>query len=255
MFAKTHIYPSILNKTKTYIVASVFTLFGGFTALPAYSAELADFKAVYDVDALGLTLGQAKHQFTCSDSNCTLKSDAKPSGFAAVFFKDSSHETIQLTQTQDELTWQSYHKLGISYKDDKVKEKQQNFIFNAEQNKVIYPEKQREWPMQPQLFDSISIAYAIQHAVINQQSVEQFTLQDANFQDKLTLKSTDEEAFVAIDFADDNLDAVKYHFASDHVEIELWLLPKYNYFPGKIRIVNKEEKTITLTLAEPPKFL
>ena len=255
MFNISFKHKRLIKKTKLKHAFYSAILLGLFSINPSYSAELSDFKATYDVDALGLTLGQAKHQFTCQNSNCVLKSDAKPSGFAAAFFKDSSHETIHLKQTKDNLTWQSYHKLGISYKDDKAKEKHQNFVFNADKNSVVYPEKAREWPMQPKLFDSISIAYAIQHAVINQQPIDSFTLQDGNFQDKLNLKSTDKHNFVALDFADDNIDAVKYRFTSQHVEIELWLLPKYNYFPGKIRIVNKEEKTITLTLAEPPKFL
>lgn len=91
---------------------------------PAHATELRNFKAVFDVEAVGLTLGQAKHSMHCKDSICTLKSDAKPSGFAAAFFKDSSHETIKLKQNDTMLSWLSYSKLGISYKDDKAKEKQ-----------------------------------------------------------------------------------------------------------------------------------
>ncbi|HHS99423.1 MAG TPA: DUF3108 domain-containing protein [Thiomicrospira sp.] len=222
---------------------------------PAHATELRNFKAVFDVEAVGLTLGQAKHSMHCKDSICTLKSDAKPSGFAAAFFKDSSHETIKLKQNDTMLSWLSYSKLGISYKDDKAKEKTIHLQLNAEKNSVICPEQQREWPVQPQLFDVISISYAIQHAKLNDLPLTNLTLQDTNFQDKLKLKSTDNNDFLEFDFADNHLDAVKYHFTSKHAEIELWLLPKYDYFPGKIRIVNKKEKTITLSLAEPPKIL
>ena len=222
---------------------------------PLYAAKLSNFKAVFDVEAVGLTLGQAKHSMQCKDSICTLKSDAKPSGFAAVFFKDSSHETITLHQTENTLKWQSYHKLGISYKNDIAKEKTMNLKLDKAENKVIYPEKKREWPMQPQLFDVMSIAYAIQHAQLNNLPMNNFTLQDNNFQDKLTLKSTNNSDYLGFEFADNDLEAVKYYFTSKHAEIELWLLPKYNSFPGKIRVVNKDEKTITLSLAEPPKTL
>ena len=151
---------------------------------PLYAAKLPNFNAVFDVEAAGLTLGQAKHSMQCKDSICTLKSDAKPSGLAAVFFKDSSHETITLHQTENTLNWQSYHKLGISYKNDIAKEKATNLKLVTEENKVVYPEKNREWPMQPQLFDVMSIAYAIQHAQLNNLPMNNFTLQDSNFQDK-----------------------------------------------------------------------
>ena len=222
---------------------------------PLHAAKLSNFKAVFDVETAGIILGQAKHSMQCHNSTCTLKSDAKPSGFAAVFFKDSSHETITLKQTENTLTWQSYHKLSISYKNDIAKEKTINLKLIAAENKVIYSEKKHEWPMQSQLFDVMSMAYAIQHAQLNNLPMNKFTLQDSNFQDKLTLKSTNTSALIGFEFADSDLDAVKYRFTSQHAEIELWLLPKYNYFPGKIRVINKDEKTITLSLAEPPKTL
>lgn len=229
--------------------------FSFFLSATAQATPLPYFKAQFNVEALGLNLGLAKHSLQCQSENCTLKSDAKPTGFAAAFFKDSSHETIQLKQTQNELIWQSYHKLGISYKNDKAKQKIINLKLDAEQNKVVCPEKKREWPSQAKLFDVMSIAYAIQHAKLNNDTLENFTLQDTNFQDKLTLKSSNPKDFIDLDFADDSLTAVKYLFTSQHAKIELWLLPKYNYFPGKIRIVNKDDKTITLSLAEPPKLL
>jgi len=241
---------SLAKAISTTLIATSFILLQ-----PVNAAELSNFKAVFNVEAIGLTLGQAKHSMDCQESTCTLKSVAKPSGFAAAFFKDTSHETIKLQQNDTMFTWQSYSKLGVSYKDGKAKEKTLNLQLNVEQNKVICPEKKREWPMQPQLFDVMSISYAIQHAKLNNLPLTNFTLQDSNFQDKLQLKSTNNRDFLDFDFEDNDLDAVKYHFTSKHAEIELWLLPKYDYFPGKIRVVNKEEKTITLSLAEPPKTL
>jgi len=244
-----------VNGYHKLITSTGLFLLSLFLVLPAKAADLPNFRAVFNVEALGLTLGQAKQSFICKDQNCTLTSDAKPSGLAAVFFKDSSHETIKLTQKDNTFTWLSYHKLGISYKDGKPTEKNLNLIYHPETGMINCPEKNRQWLMTGKVFDSISIAYAIQHAVINKQPVNNFTLQDSNFQDTLMHKNTDKHAYVDLDFSDDTLDAVKYSFNSQHVNIELWLLPKYNYFPGKIRIINKDEKTITLSLAEPPKLL
>lgn len=241
--------------TQRHFVSTLFSVALLSFSMASHAVELPNFSSVYDVEAMGLTLGQAKQSFTCQKTNCILKSDAKPSGFAAAFFKDSSHETIQLIQTTNQLTWQSYHKLGISYKNNQPKEKHLNLSRNLEKNSVVYREKNRQWPLKANLFDSVSIVYAIQHAVINQQSIESFTLQDSNFQDELLLQSTDMNDSIYVEFEEDELNATKYIFSSEHVEIELWLLPKYNFFPGKIRIINKEEKTITLTLSEPPNLL
>ena len=243
-------------KVSNRLIASTgLFLLSLFLVLPAHATDLPNFKAVFDVEALGFTLGQAKQRFVCKDHNCTLTSDAKPSGLAAAFFKDSSHETVKFTQKDNQLNWLSYHKLGISYKDNKAKEKNLNLIYQPETGMINCPEKNRQWLKTGKTFDSVSIAYAIQHAVINKQPVNNFTLQDSNFQDTLMHENTDKQAYVDLEFSDDPLDAVKYTFSSQHVNIELWLLPKYNYFPGKIRILNKDEKTITLSLAEPPKLL
>lgn len=221
----------------------------------AQAAQLPNFKATFDVTALGIVLGQAKQKMHCQNSECTLTSQAKPSGFAAAFFKDSSLETVKLHQDQNQFIWKSYHKVGTHFKNDHPVQKSIHLKLNAQQNKVICPEKAREWPLQPKLFDVVSIAYAIQHAKLNQLPLNHFTLQDSNFQDKLTLKSVHKDEYISLDFAEDYVDAVKYRFTSQHSEIELWLLPNFNYFPGKIRIVNKDEKTISLSLSEPPETL
>jgi len=252
--------PPLIKQLSKHIVSSVMlSLLILFST--AHAKPLSSFEAQFEVEALGLTLGKAKHRMQCQANTCTLTSHAKPSGFAAAFFKDSSIETIQLKQDETTLSWLSYHKLGISYKDGNKREKETNVKLVTDSNEedgsatVISPEKNKTWPAQSKQFDLMSIAYAIQHAKLNAQSLHDFTLQDTNFQDKLTLASTNENDFITLDFADDDVDAVKYRFTSKHAEIELWLLPNYDFFPGKIRIVNKEDKTITLSLAEPPKTL
>lgn len=238
---------------KLFLLSSLVFI-GVLNSQTAFSAQLSNFNAKFEVEALGLTLGQAKHSLRCQQQNCTLVSSAKPSGFAAAFFKDSSTETIQLIQNQDKLLWQSYHKLGLTEKNGQTQKKNVNLNIDKN-NQVVCLEKNTQWPVKPKMFDLMSIAYAIQHAQLNQQSLTNFVLVDSNFQDELILKSQNKNDFLEFEFSDNQLDAVKYHFISQHAEIELWLLPNYNYFPGKIRIINREDKTITLSLAEPPKTL
>ena len=221
---------------------------------PAYAERLGDFKARFSVEAMGMTLGQAKHRFHCDGENCTLTSEAKPSGLAALFFSDSSFETVQLKQSENRLQWLKYHKIGFSEKEGENQEKHTTLSVDSSHEKIVYHEKSRHWDYQAKAFDSLSLAYAIQHAHLNGLSMDDFILQDNNYQDTLTLKSVNRDAVLALSFAESDLDAVKYHFTSEHTDIELWLLPELSGFPGKIRVLNDNDKTITFSLAEPPEI-
>lgn len=235
-----------------FLAVSLFTLSNISSA-----NSLKDFKAEYNVEAMGMTLGKAKHSLKCQENNCTLTSTAKPSGIAAMMSSDSSVEKIQLQQAGNRLTWLKYDKTGISKKDGKVRNKNSTLELIGSEHKIAYfrnNKRKRDWPSQPRTYDSVSIAYAIQHAKLNKLSVNGITLQDSNFQDKLTLKSNT-HGKINLSFADEALNAVKYRLESKNVKIDLWLLPKYNYFPGKMRIVNQNNQTITLSLVEPPKIL
>lgn len=224
----------------------------------SFSATLPNFKSSYYVNAFGVELGKATHQFQCQQTDCTLVSRAKPSGFVAMFFSDSSIETIQLKQSKDALTWLSYHKLGISKKDGKTTKKHTTMKRDESNNQVIFIEKNRTWPIQTNTFDIMSISYAIQYFKLNQHSLKALELhiQDSNFQEKLIFKTIDQPEKLEFKFSNRSFNALKYVFESQKSRIELWLLPDHSYFPGKIRLINKkEDKTITLTLSELPKIL
>lgn len=222
------------------------------------AATLPNFKSSYYVNAFGVELGKANHQFQCQQENCTLISRAKPSGLAAMFFSDSSIETIQLKQTKDSLTWLSYHKLGVSKKDGKTTKKHTTMKRDDAHNQIIFIEKNRTWSIQPNTFDIMSISYAIQYFKLNNQPLKELQLhiQDSNFQEKLIFKTIDQPEQLEFKFSNHSFNALKYVFESQKSRIELWLLPEHNYFPGKIHLINKkEDKTITLNLSELPKIL
>jgi len=243
-------------KTKPFYLSTLFLLLSSFNA-PAQAQALKNFSAQFEVEALGMTLGLAKHTFSCQSSNCTLTSSAKPSGFAAMLSSDSSTETIKLKQTDGTVQWLSYHKVGLTEKNGKPVTKEVSLKLDNAKNKIFFfknQRKKREWPAKERVFDSISLGYAMQHAKLNNRQLDDFVLQDSNFQDKLNLQHPEKKTTIKTSFSDRALQASKYSFTSEHVEIELWLLPKYNFFPGKIRIVNQHDKTITLSLAEPPKY-
>lgn len=241
--------------SKNFLIVLLTALFT-FFSINSSAATLPNFSAAYHVNAYGIDLGKAKQSFNCQESDCTLISRAKPSGLAALFFKDSSIETIKLTQTNDEFKWLSYHKLGISIKDGKEIQKHTTLTLDETHQQIWHSEKQKAWPIQAHIYDLMSIAYAIQYNKLNNRPITDLYIQDSNFQDKLTLKSVDEAESLEFEFSKNWIDTVRYTFDSHNSKIELWLLPNYHYFPGKIRVTHKEEdRAITLNLAELPKIL
>lgn len=236
----------------TLLLASLFTLFSTTSS----AATLPNFSAVYNVNAFGVDLGKARQTFNCQNGECTLISIAKPSGLAALFFKDSSVETIKLSQTNDELKWLSYHKLGISEKEGKETQKQTTLTRDETHQKIWHTEKQKAWPIQANIYDLMSITYAIQYNKLNNRPLTNLYVQDSNFQDKLTLTSADKAEALKFEFAKELIDTQRYTFESHNSTIELWLLPNHSYFPGKIRVTHKDkDRAITLNLAELQKIL
>ncbi len=247
----------LLNLHRATLLFTPALIMGFFAFSPvAFAEKIPDFKASFEVEAMGMSLGKAKHQLRCQDSDCTLTNQAKPEGFAAMLSSDSSIERVKLKQTENGLFWLSYHKTGYSKKNGQERKKVSILEKSHTDNKVTFfrnQKKKSEWPIQNKLFDTVSLAYAFQHAYLNQNPLDQFVLQDTNFQDKLELKTQKNDS-IDLGFAD-RINAVKYRLVSQNVQIELWLIPEYNYFPGRMRIVNQNDKTITLSLVKPPKIL
>ncbi|GKT12183.1 MAG: hypothetical protein ISEC1_P1158 [Thiomicrorhabdus sp.] len=248
------IHPLTMKKITTLLSALLISSY----ASAGLTATIPDFQSTYDVNAFGANLGQARNSFKCIGENCTLISSAKPSGFAALFIKDSSVETIKLKQTDQSIEWQSYHKLGISENNGKRVQKHTNLRLDEKSQQIQAPEKERSWPAQPNLFDVMSISYALQYYKLNNQSIKKLDLhiQDSNFQEKLKILTADQSDNIDLAFSPFEVKALKYSLDSQNYQIDLWLLPNKQFFPAKIRVINKhEDKTITLKLAEQPKIL
>ena len=254
-YIQSYLRHTVIMKKLSHLLTAV--LLTGY-ASAGLTATIPSFQSSYKVNAFGTNLGIAKNSFSCKGENCTLVSSAKPSGFAALFFKDSSIETIKLKQSNDSIQWLSYHKLGISEKDGKQTKKHTTIALDEANKQIHATEKKRSWAAQSQLFDVMSIPYALQYYKLNKQPISKLNLyiQDNNFQEKLKITAVDQSDTIEFGFAEDDVKALKYTLDSNNYQIDLWLLPKTRFFPGKIRVINKhEDKTITLILAEPPKLL
>lgn len=218
------------------------------------AATLSDFSAKFAVDAFDIKLGTSTQNLKCQNQNCVLTATAKPSGLASLFIKETTEEIIHLEQTDKQFIWQSYQKKTITR--DAVKTVSFVKTHESPSTQVHYVEKDRFWPHQNKLFDMVSIAYALQFYRLNQLPLADFHLQDTGYQAALNITLANPDSSVELADLETELKAEQYHFETSKAKVKIWLLPRYDYFPGRIDVYNIEsEKTITLLLEEPPKPL
>lgn len=242
-----------MNKLTTSL-----SLAGLLFAIPAlsFAENLQNFSATFHVQVASFNIGQGTHTLNCKADNCVLKSSAKPSGFIRNFFKDELYETSNLKQTADGLIWLNYTKRDVKYKNDQVFETLTRLEKQPEN--IVYLEKNKHFPLIEQAFDPMSIAYALQWLRLNTQpqpEFEKLKLQTAKQQSKIDFKEFAKTTSLGFDFANHPLETEFYRFATADNEVSVWLLKKYQWFPGKIQIVKKDkDRKITLNLAKQPKF-
>lgn len=222
------------------------------------TVSVPNFSATFVVHLYGMDLGFSKHNFHCdsdenNEPNCSLTTDTKPQGFAGWFVKDYAVETIAIKQSANEFLWQGYQKQVIRAKGSDKKDKFQTY--KVEKQQVTYLEKNRQWTWNNGLFDTTSIAYAIQWYALNKKDLNQakLMLQSSSKQYPLHFSEQYKKSQVQLEY--ERVTAENFRFDNERYEIDLWLLPKAEYFPGKVRIHDKEEdQTLTLTLQKAPEF-
>lgn len=216
----------------------------------AFAKPLENFKAVFDVDVYGFTVGKATQTFHCDTESkpCLLTSRAKPSGWMQRFINESAVEKITLHQTDNQLQWIQYHKSLTRRYDDRTEHKTITLKKQPKIKQITFIEQQKHWPIQDKVFDEISISYAIQHAMLNKQPLKDFYLQGDKQQQKLNIYIDETDEIIDLPF-EEYLNTTLIVFKSDNIDARVWLLNDYQYFPGRIEITNKEnDKTITLEL-------
>ncbi|HHS99653.1 MAG TPA: DUF3108 domain-containing protein [Thiomicrospira sp.] len=224
--------------------------------LKLIAAPLPEFDATFEVHAFDIMFGTSKQSFRCQKQDCTLKATASPSGLASFFVSESTYEEIAFKQTADSLQWLSYSKKSGDDLTDLENVKTITLKRSANGTEVIYPEKEKRWDNQTNLYDVASIAYAIQYYKLNSLPIKGFYLQDTHGQDAITITQTNTSQELELADLETTLKAEQYQFKTRKAEVKIWLLPEYQYFPGRVDVYNIEkDRTITLLLEQPPKIL
>ena len=243
----------INNRRLKLIVPLVLCLMTGSTQ----AAVLKDFKATFDVRVLGFKVGEATQILSCDqdDHQCNLVSEAIPPSWARRFINEESIEKIQLFVSKEQFKLLEYKKLLTRHYDDKTEYKTYTIQLETQPKQLRYLEGDKTWPAEPLAFDVISLAYAIQYQVLNQRPLQGFYLQDEKQQTPIEFKKTFIEDELEPDFVEDAISALRFEFSNAKIDAKLWLVPQYDFFPGRIEILNKEEdRRIVLEINKAPKF-
>jgi len=226
------------------------------TSFSVHAKTVPEFDATFNVHAIGIDLGESKHTFRCEENQCTLKAVSEPQGLARLLINESSQETIKLYQDDQRFEWQSYEKkAGKDLSDPSTLKTKYLYVDKRTPPQIVYPKKNRSWPVKDKLYDVVSLAYAVQYYLINQQPLINLHLQDYKYQESLSI--TRNPAVKELEFFDEEswAKAVQYEFTTSKAKVKIWLLPTYHYFPGRVDVYNiQKDKTITLLLQEPPKI-
>ncbi len=227
----------------------------------SFAQTLPNFKANFDVQFMGFNLGTAKQQFSCQNNLCTLTSVAKPEGLVAKFVNESTVETIKIQQSDTLFRWLSYHKTLTRHKSGRTIIKQMDLV--RQNNQVIYLQADalmpRTWPASDNLYDTLSLAYAIQYRLLNHRPITGLILQDEKGQYPLQLLDRAQDS-VELPWLDDEVPATYLKFKTNFATLRLWLLNPgtlkqgLNFFPAVVEVYNKRtDKTVELSLQSPPK--
>jgi|GEM_PF-5818178 len=247
------------NKVKAYqrslgIVGIMFTLLAPSLAK---AESIPEFNASFNIHALGIKLGVSNHSLACQQTeNCTLTAISKPKGLAKLLLNESSLETINLRQAATKFTWLSYEKkVGSDLSDPNEYKVDAYFLNTQNPAEIINPARKQSWPAQTEIYDSTSMAYAVQFNVLNEKPLNALFLQENKRQQPLTLKKAFTDTTLELDNGQTIVNSQLFEFETERSKVKIWLLPSYHYFPGRVDVYNiKKDKTLTLVLQEPPKM-
>lgn len=212
------------------------------------------FDAEFAVRLMGFNVGTVQQKMRCQSDTCTLTSQAEPPRWARRFINESTHETSQILTQNNQFRWLSYHKDLTRREAKETKRIQTDLIADLDNERIHFPQKDREWPGDPYVYDIMSIAYALQFYALKGQPTPPLVLQEEKQQTRLKFKLANQPTQTHLNYKS-NVKARYYEWTTDTQEIKVWLIEALNFFPGRIEVNNHEVKRrVVLSLDAPPHF-
>lgn len=215
----------------------------------SHAQALKPFNATFKVKVFFFHVGYAHQSLSCDlDAQCQLTNEARPIKWAEDYIDESVKEWITLNNQPNGLIWQGYHKhLTRKKKDRTIVKETQLFV---KENQVQHASSDKTWPASSQAFDQISLVYGIQSARLNQKPLTGFLLQDEKDQFPLHTKGKKRTRTLDLPIGDD-IKTEHHVFYNGIIRAEVWLAPKWDYFPVQVKIKNEEKnRTVTLELSK-----
>jgi hypothetical protein len=223
-----------------------------FMLFPVQAKSLQPFSATFKVEALGMHIGYAEHQLRCQGTSCELTSDATPTGLARHLIGEKSHEKSFIELNQQQLSWKSYQNTIKRLRNQSIKD-QFTLELDMETNQIINAERNQNWEYSLDTFDSLSMAYALQHRLLHQQPLTHMILQEEKQQRQLNFIA---QTVSSLNTPFQSRLATHYYIANaDDYRVSVWLAPELNFFPVQVEIYDKKRRRgFILSLDQHPDF-
>ncbi|AHF01473.1 hypothetical protein THIAE_06630 [Thiomicrospira aerophila AL3] len=229
-------------------------LTGSIQAVVAQSTLKPDFNAEFTVRVMGINVGTASQSLSCEAQSCLLETSAIPDRWARRLANEQTHERIELgLDDNNQLRWLSYQKTLQRYRGNTTPQITR-FFWDSEANEIVNPDRNLSWPASEQAFDMIAIIYALRQSLRAGQHNPPLLLQEDKRQTPVSFVSANQTTQVHTQFRS-NLAARYYEWASEEVQVKIWLLDDFAFFPGRIELTQHDSgRSVILSLKSPPTF-
>lgn len=238
-----------------FTIAGLLLLTAGLNPAVSTANSLSPvFDAEFSVRVMGFNVGIASQKLTCQANNCLLETRAVPDRWARRLANEETHEKIQLRlQDQGQLQWISYQKTLQRYRGNTTPQISQ-FFWDEKQDLIINPDRDLTWPASTDAFDMISIIYALRQQLRAGMPNPNLILQEDRRQTPIHFIHANKPAQVHTQFRS-NLKARYYEWASEDVQVKIWLLEDFTFFPGRIELTQHDSgRSVILSLRSAPTF-
>lgn len=222
----------------------ILILWGFWGAAYALSTQ-----STFDLYIKDIYVGEAKHQLQC-ETDCRIKSHAKPQGLAAMFIQDEFWEESLMLVDGQELRWQAF-----AFKQTQRGKTQKEYQIHRQGNVAVHSKSQVQVDLMPHTYDTLSLAYAMMWHKIQQHPLPAFNLlDDQHFYQNLRFNAP-QNSQLQLHFA--QIATEKYVWQDDNKDykVTIWLAPQWQYVPVQVTIEQKSEgRHVRLSLKNQPKI-
>ncbi|SFR58607.1 DUF3108 domain-containing protein [Thiomicrospira sp. ALE5] len=225
-----------------------------FSLNTANATNTPDFDAEFSVRVMGINVGTATQRLQCETGSCILETSAIPDRWARRLANEQTHERIKLNlTTNNQLRWLSYHKTLERYRGNTAPQVT-HFFWDQASDQILNPDRNQSWPANDQAFDMISIIYALRQNLLNGQPYPTLFLQEDKRQTQINFVKANLETQVHTQFRS-NMNARFYEWASEDIQVKIWLLDALDFFPGRIELTHQDSnRSVILSLRSEPTF-